>query len=108
MYWKHDYAQKKIEILRIGGLRSDGSNDDKVQDIAVLFAAAAEEAKSWDFTKIVAWNPHQAVQSAAALLEWEETELVHRESESITSLRWRGCADEGEIEWYPNEKYEWC
>lgn len=60
-------------------------------------------------SKVEFWNPTPLLQKAVALVD-PKAELVHREKESIASLRWTG-EQQGlgkDVEWWLNEKYTWC
>lgn len=55
------------------------------------------------------WNPAPMMQKAVSLLD-PTVEVIHREKDSIASLRWTG-AEQGlgdDVEWLWNEKYAWC
>jgi hypothetical protein len=76
--------------------------------IAALFAAAQEEADKWNMQDVWLWNPNSVTVKAAQSLD-TSTEVIHRDDESICSLRWYG--DEKELNnvvWVENEKYGWC
>jgi hypothetical protein len=76
--------------------------------IAALLAAAQEEADKWNMQDVWLWNPNSVTVKAAQSLD-TSMEVVHRDEESICSLRWYG--DDKELEnvvWVENEKYGWC
>lgn len=88
--------------------------DLKSTDRAKLYGAAAVlhraqvEAARWDMRDVQIWNPSPLLVLAARHIE-PSTELVHRDDDSIASLRWhREVAEQTKVEWVSNEKYGWC
>jgi len=80
-----------------------------VQAMAAILRRAQQEAHEWNMSKVEFWNPTPLLQKAVALVD-PKSELVHREKESISSLRWTG-EKQGlgkDVEWWLNEKYTWC
>ncbi|KAJ6184143.1 hypothetical protein N7519_005444 [Penicillium mononematosum] len=80
-----------------------------VQAMAAILRRAQQEAHEWNMSKVEFWNPTPLLQKAVALVD-PKAELVHREKESIASLRWTG-EEQGlgkDVEWWLNEKYTWC
>jgi hypothetical protein len=79
-----------------------------VPPIAALLLMAQGEAARWNLEDVQIWNPNQVTVSAAQYL-FPHSEVVHRDQESICSLRWYGEADTlDDIVWLGNEKYGWC
>lgn len=85
---------------------AEDSYDEKVQAIALLLRAAQVEAANWDMSHVELWNPTHLAVSAAQLID-SKTEVMHRDEESIASLRWHH-KDYANVEWLGNEKYGWC
>lgn len=80
----------------------------RLQGAAAVLHAAQVEAARWDMKDVQIWNPSALVVLAARQIE-PSTELVHRDDESIASLRWHGePEDRLKVEWVGNEKYAWC
>jgi GNAT superfamily N-acetyltransferase len=80
-----------------------------VKAMASILRRAQHEAHEWNMSKVEFWNPTPLLQKAVTLIN-PEAELVHRENDSIASLRWTG-SDDGlgeDVEWWLNEKYAWC
>ena len=83
--------------------------------IASLFAMALQEAREWHMGEVQIWNPTGTAVAAARLLD-PQARVVHREEESITSLRWHGDGNDPDskipateqCDWVGNEKYGWC
>ncbi|KAI9930354.1 hypothetical protein ASPWEDRAFT_39207 [Aspergillus wentii DTO 134E9] len=77
--------------------------------IAAVLRRAQLEAHEWNMAKVEFWNPTPLVQKAVHLLD-PTTKLVHRENDSIASLKWTGDAQGfgKDVEWWWNEKYAWC
>ena len=74
---------------------------------AVLHAARVEAAR-WSMSDVQIWNPSPLLVLAARHIE-PSTEVIHRDDESIASLRWHGePGDRTRVEWISNEKYGWC
>ncbi len=81
----------------------------QVQKIASLLVAAQREAAKSLLAEVHAWNPTPTVIQAAKLAYPEVGAVVHRESQSITSLKWYGEGSALEdVDWIGNEKYGWC
>ena len=96
------------------------------EDMVVsLLVAAQQEAANWSLTHVQVWNPspltihagQRAQDIAAAAGHKSKIELVHREDESITCLRWSAekATDPTlkdvswmDVAWMENEKYGWC
>lgn len=80
-----------------------------VDALANVFRAAQFEAAQWPIKDIQIWNPTRLTILAAQKLE-PASKVVHREKESIASLRWHGAnsQDGHEVDWVGNEKYGWC
>jgi hypothetical protein len=88
---------------------SQAEEQTTIQAMAAILRRAQHEAHEWNMTKIEFWNPTPLLQKAVALVD-PTSELVHREKESISSLRWTGEAQGmgKDVEWWLNEKYTWC
>lgn len=78
-----------------------------VQAIKALFAVAQSEAASWQMKEVLLWNPSSAALAAAQQID-PKAAVVHREEDSITSLRWYGSGSSKDVKWEANEKYAWC
>jgi len=78
-----------------------------VKAIAAVLSKAREAAYLSGMDEVQIWNPTSATLAAAQRLERSST-IVHRESESITSLQWYGEGSWKDVEWVCNEKYGWC
>ena len=80
----------------------------KIHGAAAVLQAAQVEAARWDMKDVQIWNPSPLIVRAARQIE-PLTELIHRDDESIASLRWHGeQEDRTKVEWVGNEKYAWC
>jgi GNAT superfamily N-acetyltransferase len=80
-----------------------------VEAMAAILKRAQKEAHEWNMSKVEFWNPTPLLQKAVAIVD-AKAELVHREKESISCLRWTG-EQQGlgkDVEWWLNEKYTWC
>ena len=83
-------------------------NHDKILAAVAVLHEAQVEAARWDMKDVQIWNPDPLLVLAARHIE-PTTELIHRDSESIASLRWHGePEDRTNVEWISNEKYGWC
>lgn len=77
---------------------------------AALLAAAQVEASKWTMGEVDIWNPTSATLAAGRILD-PSLQVVHREKDSIASLRWYGeetAVATRQVEWIGNEKYGWC
>ena len=85
------------------------SNEARIQAGAAILRAAQLEAAEWKMHDVQLWNPTSTTISAAQALE-PSSHVIHRDEESIASLRWHGVdpQDQGKVEWIGNEKYGWC
>ena len=80
----------------------------RVRAATAVLQAAQLEAGKWPMKHVEIWNPTPLAIQAARQID-PTIHVIHREEESITSLRWHG--DPGEhakVEWLLNEKYGWC
>ncbi|EFW18363.1 hypothetical protein D8B26_005159 [Coccidioides posadasii str. Silveira] len=80
-----------------------------IDAIAAVLRRAQYEARDWDMGRVEIWNPSPLVEEAVKKLD-ANAKLVHRETSSITSLKWNG-KELGlgeEVDWVWNEKYAWC
>ena len=93
----------------VGELSDLKSTDQaKVRGAAAVLHAAQVEAERWDMEDVQIWNPSPLIVLAARQIE-PSTELIHRDDESIASLRWHGEPEERpKVEWVSNEKFGWC
>ena len=83
-------------------------NHAKLHAAAAVLHEAQVEATRWDMKDVQIWNPDPLTVLAARHIE-PTTELIHRDNESIASLRWHGePEDRTDVEWIGNEKYGWC
>ncbi|KAK3646256.1 hypothetical protein LTR56_008607 [Elasticomyces elasticus] len=103
--WTQGDAPNILYILRI--VAEDEGHSEMVQSIARLLVAAQNEAKAFGMDVVQMWNPSEATVAAARSI-MPEVEVVQREKDSITSLRWYGEGSEEDVDWLCNEKYGWC
>lgn len=76
--------------------------------IAAILQLAQSEAAHWNVNEVSIWNPTSATLAAAQTID-PAAAVVHRESDSITSLQWYGSGSSWkEVDWINNEKYGWC
>lgn len=75
--------------------------------IASLLAAAQADASEWHMGSVDIWNPSSATLAAAQQLD-SAAQVVHREKDSVASLRWYGEGSVDDVQWLDNEKYAWC
>ena len=81
----------------------------KIQAGAAVLRAAQLEAAKWNMNDVQLWNPTPMTILAAQEID-PSIQVIYRDEESITSLRWHGVdADDREkVDWIGNEKYGWC
>ena len=81
----------------------------KAEATALVLQAAQHEAAKWGMKDVQIWNPSEMCIEAAEQIK-PNVKVIHRDEESIASLRWHGPeVGEGvEVEWIRNEKYGWC
>lgn len=109
---KDESKGNTLYILRLV-VESDGLDDardnkpEHIDAIAAVLRVAQEQASEWHMADVEAWNPQPRTVAAAVKLDPEVT-IVHREEESIASLKWYGDDDESTVTWRENEKYGWC
>ncbi|KAL4787890.1 hypothetical protein BJX76DRAFT_248344 [Aspergillus varians] len=77
-----------------------------IKAMAAILRRAQLEAHEWNMANVTFWNPTPLLERAVALLD-PSAEIIHREKDSIASLRWSGKPEE-HVEWLLNEKYAWC
>lgn len=102
-----DEDQLDLGDSNTNGIASpEESGNEKAQAIATLLWSAQVEAAKWDMKEVQIWNPTPLAVRAARLID-PKTEVIHRDEESIASLRWHH-KDSADVEWLGNEKYGWC
>ncbi len=81
----------------------------KIHATSLVLQAAQHEAAKWGMKEVQLWNPTPLCVLAAQQIK-PGTEVIHRDEESIASLRWHGAelGKGSEVEWVGNEKYGWC
>jgi hypothetical protein len=91
---------------------TDADMSKYIPAITALFKMAQKEAVEWNMAEVEIWNPTDATVKAAQALQ-PEAKVIHRDTESISSLMWYGerikdgpVADY--VDWLGNEKYGWC
>lgn len=113
MWYNTDLSQRKgnaMHILRLVVEDEAGSahTGDVLAGMTAVLRMAQHEAYEWNMEQVELWNPGERVLQAARRIS-PEAQVVHREKESITSLRWYGDAkEEDDLLWMENEKYGWC
>ena len=124
MWYNHDPEESKgntLYILRVveeEGSNGEGPDAQHVNGtstgrhdaaIASLLLLAQREAREWGMEEVQAWNPKPSTLSAFRMVR-PDVEVVNRDKESITSLKWypehEGRAPDF-IDWVDNEKYGW-
>ncbi|RAL14951.1 uncharacterized protein BO97DRAFT_476343 [Aspergillus homomorphus CBS 101889] len=80
-----------------------------IKAMAAILKRAQLEADEWNMSTVEFWNPTPLLQEAVAMVD-STAELIHRQKDSIASMRWSGAEfGLGEtVEWCLNEKYAWC
>ncbi len=109
LYWIHDFRDKHLVVLRVVAPRS--MDDESIQQVAALIAAAHEEARKWNFDAIVVWNPTEAFEKAARSVAGNAegaVDIHDRDNDSVPCLRWRWNKGEPDVQWDANEKFAWC
>jgi len=117
VFYNPDITQRKdntLHILRLvlpdhGGADGQASDTEaEVRAIASVLRVAQKEADEWNMESVNIWNPDERTIKAARLLS-ADAQIVHREKDSIASLKWYGpVEDEASLTWVDIEKYTWC
>ncbi|KAF9300782.1 hypothetical protein BGZ74_007513 [Mortierella antarctica] len=96
--WFHDLVKSQLFIVR---WRVDPSVN-QAETVCALMGAAQAEAKKWNLSKAVIWNPEQSLGDILGL------EIAYRDS-AIPSLGLTvSSPTASRVEWVMNEKYSWC
>ncbi|KAK1057295.1 hypothetical protein LTR74_014281 [Friedmanniomyces endolithicus] len=110
-YWTRLWTKPQDEApstLHITRLVIENEEDPaKKEAIVELLRAAQSEAKASGMDGVQLWNPSETTVAAFRQLG-PKVEVVHREKESIASLRWYGEGSWEDVDWACNEKYGWC
>ncbi|KAK1821655.1 hypothetical protein LTR12_003883 [Friedmanniomyces endolithicus] len=110
-YWTRLWTKPQDEApstLHITRLVIENEEDPaKEEAIVELLRAAQSEAKASGMDEVQLWNPSETTVAAFRQLG-PKVEVVHREKESIASLRWYGEGSWEDVDWACNEKYGWC
>lgn len=116
-HWVHDWRKKRLRVLRVvhdDGGGGGGTTSRGVEEaFAALLAAAVVEARRWRFTKVVLWNPAEAVRAACkgvgnAQPEGVKVVFEDRVEGWVPSLRWNGPRPVGGVAWEEHNGYCWC
>ncbi|XDG09967.1 hypothetical protein ABKA04_009582 [Annulohypoxylon sp. FPYF3050] len=108
VYWFHDLHAHKMTIQRVK-LPKNQDNETTTQALAALLLSAVEEARRWNTTKVIVWNPDPEIKNATEYLADEfglGIEYEKRESSNIPCLRWKG-DEKRKTKVWPNEYYAW-
>lgn len=101
-----------LHIIRLvvedDNLDYQGSDElpEHIAGIVAVLRFASQQAFEWHMQEVELWNPQPRSLLAAQQLD-NAAKVIHRDHESVTSLRWYG-DEEDQIEWLENEKYGWC
>ncbi|KAF9214646.1 hypothetical protein BGZ59_003284 [Podila verticillata] len=96
--WYHDLGKSQLFIVRwrVDPLAS------QAETVSALMGAAQAEAKKWNLSKVVIWNPEQSLSDLLGL------KIVYRDS-AIPSIGLTvSSPTASSVEWVMNEKYSWC
>lgn len=113
--WNRNFGSSEAEntlyILRClyDEPQSPSEEEAVIEALAAVLRRAQNEASEWNMKHVEIWNPTPLLHKAARVLA-PDTELVHREKNSICSLKLNGKGNEigDKVDWYWNEKYSWC
>jgi hypothetical protein len=84
-------------------IESQDFSPDHIAAIAAVLRVAQKEAHEWHMNEIELWNPHPRTLMAAQSID-SSANLIHRDTDSIASLKWYGGGEEP-VTWLENEKY---
>lgn len=114
--WANEDPQRSegntMHILRLviedDNLDYDGTDHSPahIAGIVAVLRFAQQQAREWHMHEVELWNPQPRSLLAAQRLD-SAAEVIHRDHESVTSLKWYG-DEEDEVQWLENEKYGWC
>ncbi|KAH6608541.1 hypothetical protein Trco_001887 [Trichoderma cornu-damae] len=83
--------------------------DDELSKAVVgIFRAAEREAKEWSCSKVEIWNPLDRVRKAVEDATEFGSAFVVREDKNLASLNWFGEGATEDVDWFVNERFEWC
>ncbi|MCJ1275773.1 hypothetical protein MMC21_003576 [Puttea exsequens] len=119
--WVRTFNDNTLNILRLviegedifyaddeGITTHNAGNETKIKAVAAVLRAAQVEAATWNLKDVQIWNPMPLVVLAAQQIE-TASQVVHRDEESIASLRWHGIDSDRElVQWVGIEKFGWC
>lgn len=113
--WNRNFGETPLEntlfILRwvYDEPTSPAEERAKIEAMAAIMRRAQFEAHRWNMQTVEFWNPTPLMLKAVALVD-PSADLVHREKDSIASLKWNGdkLGLGNDVEWRWNEKYAWC
>ena len=106
-------SEESITSLASGGVTynvtSPNPNEEQVRAVTAVLQAAQAEAGLWGMNDIQLWNPSPTVVAAARSIE-PASLIIHRDEDSIASLRWHSGDPKAatSVGWVQNEKYGWC
>ncbi|KAI1109211.1 hypothetical protein F5Y14DRAFT_41482 [Nemania sp. NC0429] len=108
LYWYHDFRKQQLDIQRVR-LPTVAT---KLQSaaLAAMLLDAVQEARVWNFTKIILWDSSPELLGAMSLLQQEfriKSEIEANRQKSVPSLRWRHADETSRTVFHFNEFYTW-
>ncbi|KAI5300968.1 hypothetical protein KEM55_003596 [Ascosphaera atra] len=105
------YAKQEEDTLYILHIQHDQNPKDEqatVKALAACLIRAQAEAKEWNMHAVKVWNASPLTEKAVKLID-PNRQIVHRENDHVSSLRWYG-KDLGlgeKPDWWWIERYAW-
>ncbi|KAI0450100.1 hypothetical protein F5B21DRAFT_492328 [Xylaria acuta] len=108
LYWFHDFRKQQLAVQRIR-IPVETSRIHS-SALAAMLLDAIEEARVWNLTKIILWEPSAVLLDAMSILQESfniKSEIGQRLDSSIPSLRWRYADETNTTTFHFNEFYTW-
>lgn len=108
LYWFHDFRKEQLAVQRIRVPVE--ATQIRSRALAAMLLDAIEEARAWNLTKVVLWEPEAVLLDAISLLQESfdiKSEIGARLNSSIPSLRWRHADEANTTTFHFNEFYTW-
>ncbi|KAI1264794.1 hypothetical protein F5Y18DRAFT_417379 [Xylariaceae sp. FL1019] len=110
MYWFHDFRKNQLAIQRVH-IPMDSEPSDVSRELAAGLLDAIEEARKWNFPKVIYWKDSQDLSAAVEFLV-RRSDIVATKGErskARISVRWIGQSDEAtdSVELPLEEFYAW-
>lgn len=106
LYWYHDFRKQQLAIQRVRLPIVDSQLQSAA--LAAMLLDAVEEARAWNFPKIILWDPSTELLGAMSILQQEfriMSEIEAERQRGVPSIRWRHADESNKTTFHFHEFY---